>query len=345
MKKAFIFLLHSGYWLLYLALLAVIYATVSLQLGKTRLLPNLAALFPVTLLFITPNFIAFYSFYFLLFPRFLSRKKIAALIVTGAIICAAASVLGGFISIFIFGLDQPIFNDRREFWGFAASQTLLTAIHGAIALVIRGFIAWFEEIKLKEELSRKNFEIKSELIKSQINPHFLFNTINNIDVLIAKNAVLASEYLNKFSDILRYAVYETQSEKIPLTRELEYLEKYLDLQKIRTTNPDYINLEIAGNTNDSTVAPMIFFPFVENAFKHTENRKNSNRIRIKITSEKDTIVFECENSYQKTFGKKQDFGGAGNDLIKKRLMLIYPEKHRLEIEDRDEIYRVKLTLL
>src|SRR5687767_8747057 len=151
MKKGFVFLLHLGYWMLYLLLLAVIYATVSLQLGKTRLLPNLVSLFPAALLFMTPNFIAFYSFYFFLFPKLLARKKFAALIVFGAAICVAAAVLGGLISILMFGFDQPIFNNRREFWGFTASQSLLTAVHGAIALVIRGFITWYEEIKLKEE--------------------------------------------------------------------------------------------------------------------------------------------------------------------------------------------------
>lgn len=149
MKKAFVFLLHFGYWLLYLALLAVIYATVALQFGRARLLSDLVLLFPTALLFITPNLIAFYSFYFLLFPRFLSRGKIVALIVFGAAICAAAAVLGGLISIFVFGFDQPIFNNRQEFWGFTISQTLLTAIHGVNALVIRGFVTWHKEIKLK----------------------------------------------------------------------------------------------------------------------------------------------------------------------------------------------------
>src|ERR1044071_687955 len=113
------------------------------------------------------------------------------------------------------------------------------------------------------------------LIKSQINPHFLFNTINNIDVLIAKDSAKASEYLNKLSGILRYMIYETRNEKISLAGELDYIEKYLELQKIRTANPDYVNFQISGEANNLKIAPMILFPFIENAFKHTENKKNS----------------------------------------------------------------------
>src|SRR6185369_10818343 len=100
-----------------------------------------------------------------------------------------------------------------------------------------------------------------------------------------RDAARASEYLNKLSDILRYMVYETKTEKIQLARELTYIEKYLELQKIRTTNPDYVNYSVTGEEGNLMIAPMIFFPFIENAFKHTENKKSSNSINIKISIE------------------------------------------------------------
>lgn len=336
-------LLHGGYWLIYLLLLAVIFLVAGAHGRNFEL--NFSAFFPVVVLCLAPNLVSFYAFYFWLFAKFLKAKKIFALVISGAFVCLFSAFFGAFLSLAFFGFEQPIFADAREFVFLEISLFIIAAIHGAIALVIRGFIAWFAEIKLKEELAQKNFEIESALIKSQINPHFLFNTINNIDVLIARNAALASAYLNKLSDILRYMVYETTLEKISLAREIEYIEKYLDLQKIRTTNAEYVKLEINGRADDLSVAPMIFFPFIENAFKHTENRKKTNRIRIKFTIETEKIEFECENSYQKTFEKNQDFGGVGNDLIRKRLTLIYPEKHELKISDDDGIYRVKLTIL
>jgi LytS/YehU family sensor histidine kinase len=258
------------------------------------------------------------------------------------LISAAA---GNLIALFLLGFDQPVFTDAREFSTLSLSFFLIAAIHAAVALVIRGFITWYAEIKVKEELAERNFEMELALIKSQINPHFLFNTINNIDVLIAKDAAKASEYLNKLSDILRYMVYETKTDRIRLSKELDYLEKYLELQKIRTANPNYVSFEKIGAAENLEIAPMILFPFIENAFKHTENRKNQNSIKIKVFAEKNKIVFECENTYQKNQNDRvPDFGGLGNELIKKRLMLLYAEGHLLEITDAAGIYKVRLTL-
>jgi len=343
MKKSVVILMHFGYWLIYLLLLAVIFAITLSQIRKSA--PALPALFPLIVLCVAPNLVSFYAFYFLLFPRFLGRRKILALIISGAAACLVSALAGAFLSLAFFGFEQAIFSDAREFFLLTASLFVIAAIHGGAALVIRGFITWYTEIKFKEELARKNFEMEMALVKSQINPHFLFNTINNIDVLITKNPPLASDYLNKLSVILRYMVYEASSEKIPLATELDYVEKYLELQKIRTVNPDYVNFEITGEAKNLTVPPMILFPFIENAFKHAADKKSSGAISIRVSIKEDKVVFECENSYQASAVKKQDFGGLGSELVKKRLMLTYPEKHALEIADHGGIYKVKLTLL
>ncbi len=341
MKKTIIILLHFGYWLLYLLLLTVIFTAVTIQVGK---LPVVFLLSPLVFLFVAPNLLSFYSFYFLLFTKFLSRKKFPSLIIFGIIVCLISAVSGSLVSSVFYGFDQPIFNSANEFSGFTILLGLIAAVHGIIALIIRGFISWYAEIRLKEELTEKNYEMKLALINSQINPHFLFNTINNIDVLITKDAMKASEYLNRLSDILRYMVYETKAEKIPLANEISYIEKYLELQKIRTANPDYITFEVIGETNNLLIAPMIFFPFIENAFKHTENNKRANSIKIKVSVENKQIFFDCENSYQNNPNKKQEFGGLGNELIRKRLMLMYLNEHSLETLNCDGVYKIKLSL-
>jgi LytS/YehU family sensor histidine kinase len=341
-KRTVVVLIHCGYWLIYLLLLSVILAIAETQSRRTP--PNVLSHAPLIILCVAPNLVSFYSAYFLLFPRFLIRKQVSALVVFGSLVCLASAFLGVVISPAFFGFEQVIFSDAREFFSLTASLFVIALIHGGIALVVRGFIAWYDELTLKEELTRKNFEMELALVKSQINPHFLFNTINNIDVLISKNAGLASEYLNKLSGILRYMVYEAKTEKISLDRELDYIKQYLELQKIRTTNPEFVNFEVTGDANHFRIAPMILFPFIENAFKHTERRKGSNSIRIKVSVEENELTFECVNSYQTEPDKTPDCGGVGDELIRRRLALTYPGRHSLEVADDGGTYKVKLTL-
>ncbi|HEX7314707.1 MAG TPA: histidine kinase [Pyrinomonadaceae bacterium] len=342
MKRVNVVLIHCGYWLVYLLLFSLMLFVVAAQVRRQlpSLLPPLSLLVPCVL----PNLVTFYAFYFLLAPRFLARKRINALIIFGTAVCLISAFAGALLSIVFFGFGQPIFSDAREFVSLTASLFAICALHGGAALVLGGFVAWYDEITLKEELARRNFETELALLKSQIDPHFLFNTINNIDVLIAKDPALASEYLNKLSGILRYMVYETKAERIPLARELDYIERYVELQKIRTANPGYVNFAVTGDADGLKVAPMIFFPFIENAFKHTERRKSSNSIRIKVSVEQKRLLFECVNSYQAAPDGEQDFGGLGNELIRRRLALTYPGRHSLEVADDGAVYAVKLTL-
>ncbi|HTF28415.1 MAG TPA: histidine kinase, partial [Flavitalea sp.] len=150
-----------------------------------------------------------------------------------------------------------------------AVMTIIGVISGVVALVIKGFVTWVTEIKLKKALQEKNHEMEMALIKSKLDPHLLFNTINNIDALIIKDAVEASNYLNKLSDIMRFMLYETMADKILLSQEIEYIEKYIALQKIRTANLNYVHFEVFGIIGNRFIAPMVFIPFIENAFKHT----------------------------------------------------------------------------
>jgi sensor histidine kinase YesM len=343
MKRSVVILIHCGYWLIYLLLFSVVLAAVGAQARRplpTLLLPP----FPLVILCVSPNLVSFYSFYFLLAPRFLARKKLFNLVIIGIPVCLLSAFSGVLLSPVFFGFGQAIFSDAREFLSLTTSLFAICAVHSGAALVLSGFVAWYDELALKEELTRRNYETELALIKSQINPHFLFNTINNIDVLIARDPRLASLYLNKLSGILRYMVYETKAERTPLVRELDYIEKYVELQKIRTTNPDYVDLEVVGDPGDLGVAPMLLFPFIENAFKHTGGRKRSQSIRIKVLVEENRLLFECENSYGTNAVNRQEFGGVGNELIRRRLALTYPGKHSLDVNDDGETYRVKLTL-
>jgi two-component system, LytTR family, sensor kinase len=345
MKKSSIVLLHIGYWVLYLLLLSIfmmalphVYEAHSLsRLGRVLFFS------PIFVRFILPSVISFYLFYLFLFPIFLQRKKIIALVFSSILVAIVISLFTLFVTHLLFNkIDTSTFR-WVDILGMVIFLAILSMVHGVIGLVLRGFISWYADIQLKEQLNKKNYEMELAIVKSQLNPHFLFNSINNIDVLIEKDAVKASMYLNKLSEMMRFMLYETKTEKVPLAKELDYIEKYIALQKIRTSNPNYISYTVEGNVEGVSMASMIFIPFLENAFKYAENKKVENAIVVYILVDGNKISFTCKNKYLRK--DNNDFhAGLGNDLIKKRLALLYANKHVLQITDNDNAYCVALTL-
>lgn len=348
MKKGVVILLHLGYWLVFVLLISfIIWAFCLPQINRGSSIQIGNIIFRFILFIGIPGVLTFYSFYTFIFKRYFITKKILKLITIGIITSIIYGSLGTII-IAIMSLRYNEGNGFTDWYSFAISFTIIVSIssllNGIIGLVMRGFISSYNDISLKEELNKKNYEMELTLIKNQINPHFLFNTINNIDILIQKDAVKASEYLNKLSDIMRFMLYETKTDKIELSKELTYIEKYIELQKIRSSNPTYVNYHIEGNSSKLLIEPMLFIPFIENAFKHTENKSLENAITIKITIHKEMIIFECDNKFTANSQKNTEQNGLGNGLIEKRLQLLYPNNHTLEITSENNIYKVKLTL-
>jgi sensor histidine kinase YesM len=352
MKKSFIVLLHVGFWACYFILIAIMLAVYYRSIGNAsnqeyRILNALKSL----LLFaVIPSILSFYAYYFVLFPTYLQQKKFLLSIIVGLSISIVAATLAYILHRFLIesgyvaDMDHGGKNGRSTAVRTIIVMAFISSICGMVALVIKGFITWFNEIKLKEALKEKNHEMEMALIKSKLDPHLLFNTINNIDALILKDAVEASNYLNKLSDIMRFMLYETMADKILLSQEIEYIEKYIALQKIRTANQHYVQFAVAGNIGSKLIAPMVFIPFIENAFKHTNNKKLENAITINIIITDEAIQLVCENKLDTRPPVKQSSSGLGNDLIQKRLQLIYAEKHTLNVQKTNELYTVNLTI-
>jgi len=341
MKRLGIIGLHVAYWITYLILLLLFVATMWLQTHRVihRSFWTMASYWPGWILLTLPQVVSFYVFYSMLFPRFLKTKRLLLLVSSGLGVTILSSLLGLMVSGLLYNFRYgPHFGFDSVMEGLILSCVCF--IHGALALVIKGFISWYEDIHLKERLNQKNYEMELALIKSQLNPHFLFNTLNNIDVLIQKDAGLASVYLNQLSDILRFMLYETKTEQISIQQELQYIDKYIQLQKIRMTHPEYISYSVEGVVTNRLVAPMLFIPFIENAFKHAE-KKVDNAISVRFIFLPDNITFVCENKYKRGV---ESGGGLGNELIRRRLSLLYPDRHQLDISATHNIYKATLTL-
>jgi two-component system LytT family sensor kinase len=350
LSKSFIWILHILYWALFILLLLIFFTFIAMVPGFEKVTSAKQGAFSfwtklMTGFAIIPALIAFYSGYTFLFDKILSKRKFLLFIAGGLAISLAGSICGALVESipFFFG-PQYLFGDGiHSAIAILTIMTLTAFVNCSIGAIIKGFISWYNDIKLKESLLKRNFEMELNLVKMQINPHFLFNTLNNIDVLIEKDPVKASDYFKKLSHILRFMLYETKTEKIPLSKELTYIERYLELQQLRISNPAFVNFKIAGHPDKIMAEPMLFIPFIENAFKHAVNKKEVNGICIYFRCTTNEIDFVCENSFDKLAEKEPD-GGLGNDLIEKRLKLLYPGRHVLKITTEEDRYRVHLII-
>lgn len=338
LKQPVIALLHIGYWMLYSSLVLLLLFILNNGMGWNNLQLKL---FLLTFIYI-PALLGFYTFYSVLFSRFLAHRKIPALLFTGVLTALLAGVAGLGIVWLLWAHQLPQKEQQTAMMVLVVMMAVNALLNGLVGLALRAFISWYNDIRWKEVLARRNAEMELALVKAQINPHFLFNTLNNIDVLIEKDPVQASDYFKKLSGILRFVLYETKAERISLADELGYIEKYIELQRIRSFRPGYISYTVVGAVGNIQVAPMMFVPFIENAFKHADTKKLDDTIVVRFEVKAHAIDFYCSNRYMP--GRDQEEGGLGNGLIQKRLELLYPGKHVLEIQTGNQVYAVQLKL-
>jgi len=202
--------------------------------------------------------------------------------------------------------------------------------------------SWYRDRQLKHELQKERSIAELVFLRSQINPHFLFNTINDIYSLTYQKSERAPEALLKLSELLRYMLREGNADMMPLKQEIQYLENVVELQRISAKGKAYIDFAIEGYIGEQQVASLLFIAFVENAFKHGLQNDLKNPVHINLTGTKDSVVFSVRNKKNNT--QKDKTGGIGLNNVKRRLELIYPGKHELNIIDSDELYIVNLVL-
>jgi len=221
------------------------------------------------------------------------------------------------------------------------TNILLGGFFAFCGVVVRFIVEWFRNEKLKETLKQENIKSELMLLRQQVNPHFLFNTLNNIYSLVYKKADIAPDSVLKLSSIMRYMLYDSNSDFVDCKDEIAYLTNYIELEKLRLVNKENIIFQVDGDCSNCKIAPMLFIPFIENAFKHG-NQKNE--ISIKITFADNKIKLHCSNIISDKTASKDSCGGIGLTNVKRRLNLIYPNKHKLEIKELNNIFTVNLTL-
>jgi len=332
MKKPDNLLLHLSFWSLFGLILYAITGVMfmSIRSGNSAIEVNKTIFWVSTIVVV--SVLVIYIFYFLT-PLFTNSKKRLYYFVAFIVVLAI-----------VYGLNTKHINNNLAYLLDTIGFFVLPLIFIFSAFVIRTIISLWKENTTKTELEKEKLFAQLELLKAKIDPHFLFNSLNNIDVLIQENPKIASEYLTRLSDILRYILYETKGDNISLSKELEQIKSYVELQKIRTDNARFVNLNIRGELSEQKIAPMIFIPFVENAFKHCKNKSVENAISIDFDIHPHVISMSCKNYYDSTHREILKNAGLGIETMKQRLNLLYPKNHKLIIEKTEQWFSVTLSI-
>jgi two-component system, LytTR family, sensor kinase len=339
MKKSTIIIIHLLFWTISSVIPLMLLLAYSTDLTRGMILYQ-----AFTQLY---YIIVFYFIYVFIEPVTIgSSRKLTAVILMfgGAIMCFYLLKIGNVIlidSLFSFNLRASGIYSPEHY----ASDMLYIVFYSAFAVFIKFTLRWFETRKANAEKLLHEHKFELELLKAQINPHFFFNTLNNIYSLVYKKSDEAPAALMKLSDIMRYMLYESKAEKVPLNMELEHLESFIELQKLRFKDQGFIDYSIKGNTSQQHIPPMLLLSFVENAFKHCKKKVENPGIIIRLEAEADKLAFSVKNYIQEN-EKTLDHEGNGIGLqnTRRRLELIYPGCHRLSITKDNDIYNVNLEI-
>lgn len=294
---------------------------------------------------------AYFNLYFLI-PRYLEKGKSVQYIfylLLNIIIVACIIVSGYYVAAWLSALSfYELFKTGPENFGrFFFTNALPASVASmTLAMSIKLTKNWIQNARRQQLQENEKLETELKFLRSQFNPHFLFNTINSIFFLIHKNPLMASNSLAKFSDLLRYQLYECNEKQIPLNNEITYLENFIELEKLRQNN---LQVSVAIDTNPKyhlSIAPFVLMTFTENAFKHVSSHKSEpNWINVYISLQSDRFQFKISNSVSPVrLNDAVKYGGIGLANVKRRLDLIYPDQYQLNIKNDHSCYEVDLSL-
>lgn len=288
--------------------------------------------------------LVFYFFYLVMVPLLIKGKKIELFFALSFLVVLVMPFFGYTILFLSRAFFDGTFQNFYHGYSFRMHMSgyypvLTAAIFGSFFGVI---INWFQTINQKTELDKQKLAIELDLIKSKLNPHFLFNTLNNIDSLIYRNPEEASSSLIRLSEMMRYLTYETAADVVDLHREVAYIGNFIELNRIRIKSPEDIRLVVEGDQS-VMIPPAIFVPIIENAFKFGSFRNKKPYVDIRIISDKGYVSCDISNYYEKN-ESKTDNSGLGLINLRKRLDLTYPGNYQLIIEQVEPLFHVKLTI-
>lgn len=233
---------------------------------------------------------------------------------------------------------------RTGFYNIATSSVTIDVLVMLGAYAFRSYQRSHHIQRELEEERRKSTEAELHWLKNQLNPHFLFNSLNNISSLTQIDPDQAQDAIAQLSDLLRYALYESNKAQVPLTGEVEFMRNYISLMKIRCSSMTTVEEDMQVENVTMQVAPLLFISFVENAFKHGTSNKQPSKIDVRLNTEGNTLVFECKNTNFPKSDTDRSGSGVGLENTRRRLDLLYPGRYEWQQTTENEIYSICIKI-
>jgi len=294
------------------------------------------------------NVSLFYLNFLVLIPRFLTKKQYGLyILVLLASVFAYGAIKYGIGLIFEKDILTHISRSGKiavtTFVPYFIETLFVSFVFLFLSFVLKLGVAWVINERIQRDLENQRLSAELAFLKSQINPHFLFNSLNSIYSLAYQKSDTTPDAILKLSEIMRYMLYESNDNKVDLSKELQYLQNFIELQKIRLGNKAYIDFKIEGKVTNQKIVPLLLIAFIENAFKHGIANDTLSPIRILITVDASQLHFYIQN--KKHTNNKDSVGGIGLANVKRRLDLLYPGQYNLDIRDHLGTYTCELSLI
>lgn len=309
------------------------------------LIQSAGVVYFITEIFIRNSLLAaicYLNIYFF-FPRFFKPGKYALYIVSVLGLLAGYAFFKNAYDTYLYGI---VLNDadKRNFFSNTYYNFSIAIFYLIFSLTLDLSRRWYRQQLQLQQIQMEKLSTELNYLKAQINPHFLFNSINSIFFQIDKSNHKARESLRIFSDMLRYQLYECGDNLIPIEKEIAYLESYVALQRMRKNENDSISFRANTGTEYFEIPPLLIIPFVENAFKHgTASNGESAFIDISLSRQNGSMLLHVENSVHAVSPSGRS-GGIGLKNVKRRLELLYEHRHQLSVENRNGIFTIDLKI-
>lgn len=331
-----VLLLHISFWVLYFTYR---FFDIKEYLGYERALTYLSVPFVF-------NITASYIHYFFILPHLIRNKEIGPYL--GKLLFLLIAILT--VRIIIENQFFAKISNNEEYYRTVKPMRIISTAWDTLTFLIftgmiRFTLDWFDLENKKKQLENEKLVAELNYLKAQINPHFLFNTLHNLNYLVYSGSKNATEVIIKLSNIMRYMIYDANKERVALKKEIAYMNDYIHLESIRLNQKFHLDFMVNGPVDQIEIAPLVMLTFLENAFKHGVSDQEENCwIKVNLITTDDAIDYEVANKKLKSAPSRNLKSGFGLENVKKRLELSYPNKHTLNIHDGDSVYTVHLTL-